>query len=140
MPAGRSATRSGAARDGNRDGTQLRDSLRPSNRNGSADGTLAIGQVLSFARVALPEQDRKRQNGRWALRARSRRDAMNWDRIEGNWKQFTGKVKEQWGQLTDDEITQINGDREQLEGRIQARYGYAKDQVRQEVDKWLSRQ
>jgi uncharacterized protein YjbJ (UPF0337 family) len=62
---------------------------------------------------------------------------MNWDRIEGNWKQFTGKVKEQWGKLTDDEITQIAGDRDQLEGRIQARYGYAKDQAREEVDKWL---
>jgi uncharacterized protein YjbJ (UPF0337 family) len=66
--------------------------------------------------------------------------AMNWDRIQGNWKQFTGKVKEQWGKLTDDELAQINGDREQLEGVIQARYGYAKDQVRQEVDEWLRRQ
>jgi uncharacterized protein YjbJ (UPF0337 family) len=66
--------------------------------------------------------------------------AMDWDRIEGNWKQFSGKVKEQWGKLTDDELTQINGNRDQLEGRIQARYGYAKDQARQEVDNWLRRQ
>ena len=65
---------------------------------------------------------------------------MDWDRIEGNWKQFTGKVKEQWGKLTDDELTQINGNREQLEGRIQSRYGCAKDQARQEVDNWLGRQ
>jgi len=65
---------------------------------------------------------------------------MDWDRIEGNWKQFTGKVKEQWGKLTDDELTQINGNREQLEGRIQSHYGYAKDQARQEVDNWLGRQ
>ena len=65
---------------------------------------------------------------------------MNWDRIEGGWKQFSGKVKEQWGKLTDDELTQINGNREQLEGRIQSRYGYAKDQARQEVDNWLGRQ
>jgi uncharacterized protein YjbJ (UPF0337 family) len=64
---------------------------------------------------------------------------MNWDRIEGNWKQFSGKVKEKWGKLTDDEITQINGNREQLEGIIQARYGYAKDQVRKDVDAWLGR-
>lgn len=64
---------------------------------------------------------------------------MDWDRIEGNWKQFTGKVKETWGQLTDDEIAEINGDREQLEGRIQARYGYAKDKAREEVDNWLDR-
>jgi uncharacterized protein YjbJ (UPF0337 family) len=65
---------------------------------------------------------------------------MNWDRIEGNWKQFTGKVKEKWGKLTDDDMAQINGNREQLEGLIQSRYGYAKDQVRKDVDDWLNRQ
>jgi uncharacterized protein YjbJ (UPF0337 family) len=64
---------------------------------------------------------------------------MNWDRIEGNWKQFTGKVKEKWGKLTDDDLTQIDGNREQLEGKIQARYGYAKDQVKKDVDDWLGR-
>ena len=63
---------------------------------------------------------------------------MNWDRVQGNWKQFSGKVKEKWGQLTDDDLAQINGNREQLEGKIQARYGYAKDQVKKEVDDWLS--
>jgi uncharacterized protein YjbJ (UPF0337 family) len=57
---------------------------------------------------------------------------MNWDRIEGNWKQFTSRVKEKGGKLTDDEIAQISGNREQLEGKIQARYGYAKDQVRKD--------
>jgi uncharacterized protein YjbJ (UPF0337 family) len=64
---------------------------------------------------------------------------MNWDRVEGNWKQLTGKVKEQWGHLTDDDITQMNGSREQLEAKIQARYGYAKDQVRKDIDDWLRR-
>jgi uncharacterized protein YjbJ (UPF0337 family) len=64
---------------------------------------------------------------------------MNWDRIEGNWKQFSGKVKEKWGQLTDDDITQINGRRDQLEGKIQERYGYGKDQVKTEVDDFLNR-
>jgi uncharacterized protein YjbJ (UPF0337 family) len=72
-------------------------------------------------------------------RRATKEPAMNWDRIEGNWKQFTGKVKERWGKLTDDELAQINGNREQLEGQIQARYGYAKDQVRKEVDDWLNR-
>ena len=62
---------------------------------------------------------------------------MNWDRIEGNWKQFTGKVKEKWGDLTDDDLTAINGRRDQLEGKIQERYGYSKDQVKKEVDDWL---
>jgi uncharacterized protein YjbJ (UPF0337 family) len=64
---------------------------------------------------------------------------MNWDRIEGNWKQFTGKVKEKWGDLTDDDLTTINGRRDQLEGKIQERYGYSKDQVKKEVDDWLGR-
>jgi uncharacterized protein YjbJ (UPF0337 family) len=61
---------------------------------------------------------------------------MNWDRIEGNWKQFSGKVKERWGKLTDDDLTTINGRREQLEGKIQERYGYGKDQVKKELDDW----
>jgi uncharacterized protein YjbJ (UPF0337 family) len=64
---------------------------------------------------------------------------MDWDRIEGNWKQFTGKIKEQWGKLTDDEITEIRGNREQLEGKLQERYGYAKDQARKQVNDWLDR-
>ena len=64
---------------------------------------------------------------------------MDWDRVEGGWKQFTGKVKEKWGKLTDDDLTAINGRRDQLEGKIQERYGFAKDQVRKDVDDWLSR-
>ena len=61
---------------------------------------------------------------------------MNWDRIEGNWKQFTGKAKEKWGQLTDDDLTKINGQRDQLEGILQQRYGYAKDKAKDVVDRW----
>jgi uncharacterized protein YjbJ (UPF0337 family) len=65
---------------------------------------------------------------------------MDWNRVEGNWKQFKGKIKEQWGNLTDDDLDQINGRREQLEGKLQQRYGYAKDQVRKDVDDWISAQ
>ncbi len=61
---------------------------------------------------------------------------MDWDRIEGNWKQFTGKIKEKWGNLTDDDLTNVAGKREQLEGKLQERYGYAKDKAREEVDRW----
>lgn len=64
---------------------------------------------------------------------------MNWDRVEGNWKQFSGKIKEKWGQLTDDDLSQINGKREQLEGKIQERYGQGKDQVKKDVDEFLNR-
>lgn len=64
---------------------------------------------------------------------------MSWEAIEGNWKQFVGKVKEQWGKLTDDDITNINGKREQLEGSIQEKYGYAKDKAKAEVDDWIAK-
>lgn len=62
---------------------------------------------------------------------------MNWDRIEGNWKEFKGKVKQQWGKLTDDDLIFIEGGRDKLEGLLQQRYGYAKDKVRREIDTWL---
>jgi uncharacterized protein YjbJ (UPF0337 family) len=55
---------------------------------------------------------------------------MDWNRVEGNWKQVKGKVKEKWGQLTDDDLDVINGRRDQLEGKIQQRYGLAKTRSR----------
>ena len=61
---------------------------------------------------------------------------MNKDEIGGNWKQFKGKAKEKWGKLTDDDMTVIEGKRDQLVGRIQERYGYAKDQEEKEVTDW----
>lgn len=63
---------------------------------------------------------------------------MNWDRVEGNWKQFSGKVKEKWGNLTNDDVAMLNGKRDQLEGRLQERYGYSKDKAKTEIDSWLS--
>jgi uncharacterized protein YjbJ (UPF0337 family) len=65
---------------------------------------------------------------------------MDWNRVEGNWKQVKGQVKEKWGKLTDDDLTAINGKREQLEGKIQERYGVAKDQARKDVDDWYGSQ
>jgi uncharacterized protein YjbJ (UPF0337 family) len=63
---------------------------------------------------------------------------MNWDRIEGNWKQFKGKVREQWGDLTDDQIDVINGRRDQLAGKIQEAYGISKDEAERQVQEWES--
>ena len=63
---------------------------------------------------------------------------MNWDRIEGNWKQFSGKVQQQWGKLTNDDLSKVEGKRTELVGRIQERYGYAKDQAEREVDDWVN--
>ncbi len=65
---------------------------------------------------------------------------MDWNRIEGNWKQFKGKIKETWGELTDDDLDRIDGRRDQLEGKIQERYGQAKDQAKEDIDDWLRRQ
>ncbi len=65
---------------------------------------------------------------------------MDCNRVEGNWKQVKGKVKEKWGKLTDDDLNVINGHREQLEGKIQERYGIAKDQARKDIDDWYSGQ
>jgi uncharacterized protein YjbJ (UPF0337 family) len=61
---------------------------------------------------------------------------MNWDQIEGNWKQAKGKVKEQCGKLTDDDIAMINGKRDQLAGKVQERYGIAKDEAERQVSDW----
>jgi len=61
---------------------------------------------------------------------------MNWDRIQGNWKQVTGKAKEQWGKLTDDDFDVIAGRRDQLAGKIQARYGVAKEEAERQVADW----
>ncbi|MBM3597461.1 MAG: CsbD family protein [Alphaproteobacteria bacterium] len=61
---------------------------------------------------------------------------MNWDQIAGNWKQAKGKVKEQWGELTDDDLTRINGKRDQLVGVVQERYGIAKEQAERQVKSW----
>ena len=64
---------------------------------------------------------------------------MNWDTIEGNWKQMAGKVKQQWGNLTDDDLAKVSGKREELEGVLQTRYGYSKEQVKKELDTWSAK-
>jgi uncharacterized protein YjbJ (UPF0337 family) len=63
---------------------------------------------------------------------------MNWDRIEGNWRQLTGKVREQWSELTDDDFDRIAGKRDQLTGKIQERYGIARDEAEKQVEEWES--
>ena len=64
---------------------------------------------------------------------------MNWDRIEGNWKQIKGKTLAQWGKLTDDDFDVIAGRRDQLAGKIQERYGVAKDDAQRQVSDWVRR-
>jgi uncharacterized protein YjbJ (UPF0337 family) len=64
---------------------------------------------------------------------------MNWDRIEGNWRQLKGRAKEQWGKLTDDEFDRIAGKRDQLVGRIQESYGISRDEADRQVRDWEDR-
>jgi len=64
---------------------------------------------------------------------------MNWNRIEGNWEQFKGKVQAKWGELTGDDLDVISGNRKQLVGKIQERYGKAEDAAEREIDDWLTR-
>ena len=64
---------------------------------------------------------------------------MNEGTIGGNWKQFKGKVKEAWGKLTDDDLDVINGRREQMVGKMQERYGVAKDEAEKQVKDWEAR-
>lgn len=58
---------------------------------------------------------------------------MNWDQIKGNWKQFTGQAKQQWGKLTDDDLAVVDGKREELVGRVQERYGIAREEAEKQV-------
>jgi uncharacterized protein YjbJ (UPF0337 family) len=62
---------------------------------------------------------------------------MNWQRIEGNWKQVKGKVQQQWGRLTNDDLDVIEGKRVELAGRLQERYGIQKEEAEQQIDSWL---
>jgi len=64
---------------------------------------------------------------------------MNEDKIKGNWKQFKGKLQEQWGNLTDDDFDIIDGKRKQMLGKIQERQGVAKEEAEKQLDTWQKR-
>jgi len=72
----------------------------------------------------------------WAVNVHLMEIHMNWDRIQGNWKQVVGRAKAQWGKLTDDDLDVVAGRREQLAGKIQERYGIAKDEVDKQIADW----
>jgi uncharacterized protein YjbJ (UPF0337 family) len=84
-------------------------------------GTFVVAGALP---CHLPTRERKEQS-------------MNWDRVEGNWKEFQGKVQQKWGKLTNDDLDVVKGKRTELAGRLQQHYGYAKDQAEREIDTWL---
>lgn len=64
---------------------------------------------------------------------------MNWDQVEGNWKQLKGEVQKQWGRLTDDEIDMIEGNQRKLAGKIQERYGVAREEAERQLEEWTKR-
>ncbi len=63
---------------------------------------------------------------------------MNWDTMKGRWQQLHGAARQQWGKLTDDDVKMIGGEREKLVGKIQERYGYAKDRAEHAIDEWIA--
>jgi uncharacterized protein YjbJ (UPF0337 family) len=61
---------------------------------------------------------------------------MNWDQVEGKWKQFRGQVKEKWGRLTDDELDVIAGNRDKLIGKLQEKHGFSKEEAERQLEEW----
>ena len=62
---------------------------------------------------------------------------MNTDQLQGKWKQMKGSIKERWGRLTDDDVDIVNGRSDQLVGKIQEKYGIAKEEAQRQVDEWM---
>jgi uncharacterized protein YjbJ (UPF0337 family) len=89
----------------------------------------------------------KRQEGTWAVVMACAvlpsdgnvggGNQMNEDTLKGQWMQLKGKIREQWGKLTDDDVDQIQGRSEQLVGKLQNRYGIARDEAQRQVDAWM---
>ena len=65
---------------------------------------------------------------------------MNWDQIEGKWKQWTGQMRERWGKLTDSDWEQIAGRKDTFLGKLQERYGYSREQAERDLDEWQGRE
>ncbi|UYV38251.1 CsbD family protein [Rhodobacteraceae bacterium D3-12] len=63
---------------------------------------------------------------------------MNWDQIEGKWKQIKGGAQEKWGALTNDDLDQVEGNAEKLVGKVQERYGKSREEAEKEVNDWLA--
>jgi uncharacterized protein YjbJ (UPF0337 family) len=61
---------------------------------------------------------------------------MNWDQIKGKWHEVKGSIRAKWGELTDDEIEELDGNREKMVGKIQQKYGVAKEEAEKQVDEW----
>jgi uncharacterized protein YjbJ (UPF0337 family) len=112
----------------------------PGGSGSARAGIVAMLFNLRSSCIVRAENGTNKTPLRFIAQPTIRRKTMDWNRVEGNWKQVKGKVKEKWGKLTDDDLDAINGRRDQLEGKIQERYGIAKDQVRKDIDTWYTDQ
>jgi uncharacterized protein YjbJ (UPF0337 family) len=95
------------------------------------------------SRNARPWVVRQRAGGAVAAdhqQTHERDTEMNWNRIEGDWKQFKGNIKMRWGKLTDDQLDVIAGQRDVLAGKIQEAYGISKDEAEKQLSEWQERQ
>jgi uncharacterized protein YjbJ (UPF0337 family) len=77
---------------------------------------------------------------RAALLLMAREITMTWDQIEGNWLHFKGKLRHNWAKLTDEDITRINGRRDELAARLQERYGFARSEAERDISAWVRSQ
>jgi uncharacterized protein YjbJ (UPF0337 family) len=86
--------------------------------------SITLAQHLPFISVAADDIGANKET------------TMNWDQVEGKWKQVKGSVKKQWGDLTDDDLAKINGSRDKFVGILQERYGIAKEEAQKRADEW----
>src|SRR5690242_18786045 len=103
--------------------------LSSSTRNWQTASSCHARLTLRVPRRFSSEARARHSDCWFEVSGRGEETSMNNDRIAGNWKQMKGKLKEQWGKLTDDEIDQLEGKSEQLAGKLQERYGMARDEA-----------
>jgi uncharacterized protein YjbJ (UPF0337 family) len=102
----------------------------------SANHGTAIAKTTQRRRpiaVACLTLDRKHELLLMKMNPKYEENAMNWDTIQGKWKEVKGQVKEQWGKFSDDDLDRIEGKRDQLVGKVQQKYGVAKDEAERQV-------
>ncbi len=102
---------------------------------------IALAAAVSLGAPALAQVSKpEAQTSQRAPAATESRALVSWDKIAGNWKWFKGKIRKQWGRLTNDDMAVARGRREELVGKIQARYGIDKEQADKQVEAWLQQQ
>jgi uncharacterized protein YjbJ (UPF0337 family) len=97
-----------------------------------------IGLRLKTSRLRLEAGKTQYSPNEGAI-CKIRSNIMNWDEIKGDWKQLSGKLKTQWGKLTDDDLTQIGGKKDELVGKLQKHYGHTKEEAEKHLDDFIAK-